>query len=50
MSHIPLRRALMAVAALGAAAQVATAQSSDQQSAYVALIILLSPGCRRCRR
>jgi len=38
MSHIPLRRALMAVAALGAAAQVATAQSSDQQSAYVALI------------
>ena len=38
MSHIPLRRALMVVAALGAAAPAATAQSSDQQSAYVALI------------
>jgi len=38
MSHIPLRRALMAVAALGVAAHAATAQSSDQQSAYVALI------------
>jgi hypothetical protein len=38
MSHIPLRRALLAVAAFGAAARVAAAQSSDQQSAYVALI------------
>ena len=38
MSHRTLRRGLMAVAALGAAVQVATAQSSDQQSAYVALI------------
>src|SRR5262245_51841994 len=38
MSHIPLRRALMAVGALGLAAHAATAQSSDQQSAYVALI------------
>jgi hypothetical protein len=38
MSHRSLRRGVMAIAALGAAAQVASAQSSDQQSAYVALI------------
>src|SRR6476469_1159391 len=38
MSYRLLRRALMAVAALGAAAPAATPQSSDQQSAYVALI------------
>lgn len=38
MSQISVRRMLLAIAALGAGAQVATAQSSDQQSAYVALI------------
>ena len=38
MSHRSLCRGVIAIAALGVAAQVATAQSSDQQSAYVALI------------
>ncbi len=38
VSLVPLTRALLAVAVLGAVARTAAAQSADEQSAYVALI------------